>query len=90
MSIQCCNRNIKFTTFSQRRYYKVAPTLCQFCEERKMWTIIRHMITFPQLCLKFAKKFNKWHLSGMQGRYFDIKFSLLSPSYAHEVLKTSL
>ena len=37
----------KFTTFSQRPYYDVAPTLRQLCEESKMWTIYGRTVIFP-------------------------------------------
>ena len=40
--IQLWNHNVKFKTFSQR----LAPMLCQFCEERQMWTIHGLMVAF--------------------------------------------
>ena len=66
VSIQHCNNNVKFTTSLRRRYYYVAPTLHQFCEERKMWTLRCHMLTIPQPCLHFTRKCNNdmkfvWH-----------------------------
>ena len=57
-SVQYCNRNVKLTTFSRRRYYNVAATLYQFCKEPQTWTIHGHVVTFPQICFKVVKMSN--------------------------------
>ena len=57
-SMQRCYRNVKLTQSSWCRYSDVAPALRQLCEVSKIRTIHGHMVTFPQACLKFMKKFN--------------------------------
>ena len=57
-SIQRRDQNFKFTTSSRRRYYDIASTLRQLCEERKVWSIHGHMLTILQQCVKNVKIFN--------------------------------
>ena len=58
MSIQRCNRNVRFTTSSRRWYSGVVPTLRPLCEGCEMLTIHDNLITLQQPCLKVVKKFN--------------------------------
>ena len=37
--LQRLNQNVKLATSYQRRYYDVAPTLCQLCEKRTITSL---------------------------------------------------
>ena len=46
-SIECGNRDIKFTTSSRRRYYDVALALLWLWKEGQMWIIYGYKYLFP-------------------------------------------
>ena len=75
-----CYSNVDTTLKAQRqtlfrgRYYDVARTFCQLCEERQIISMVFFYLNVVKRLV------TAWNLFGVQGRHCDIKFT---SSFSH-------